>query len=196
MRNLARLDGAGTPFDWPEAIGYGRQPFVSMPSGAWMCVAGPDGLAVGAFCWVDPDTGEASNVQAEGALLGFALPVANPYNLWERAFIRAPCGLNPFAQQIVRPGVQCVIAIAGDFIVKFPQGGAAGSKIGASPFTGLPYTGGCPSFVTDSDGEIVFDSYGNPVIASVATIPTPWTLAQGGGPGSRLRMSSFIQPFN
>lgn len=175
MQNLARLDGAGTWFDYPEAIGFGRQPFASFVSGPWMCVAGPQGVAAGAFCWVDCGTGEVSNVQADGTLMGFALPHANPYNMWERVYIQNPVnGSPPFPQQITRPGVRCVVASAGVFSPKFPYGGQVGTRVYTDPATGLPYSGN------------VTGTY----------VATSYTLLQSGGPGCRLRMSSFVQPFN
>lgn len=175
MRDIAVFaTGAGTPFDYPEAVGFSRQPFCSLLSGPFMCVAGQQGVAAGTFCWVDVDTGETSNVQAPNTLLGFVLPHANPYNLWERVYIKFPVdGVPPFPQQITRPGVRCDIAAAGVFSPKFPNGGQVGTRVFADPATGLPYSGN------------VTGTY----------IATPWTLMQSGGPGYRLRMSNFIKPF-
>jgi hypothetical protein len=174
FERLSRFDGAGTPFDWPEAVGFGRQPYASFLCGPWACVAGPQGLAIGAFCWTDPDTGQASNVQADGTILSFVLPLANQYNIWERVYVQYPVdGVPPFPQQIIRPGVACVIAVSGVFSPKFPFGGQVGNQVYADPATGLPYSGN------------VTGGY----------IATPYTLAQSGGPNCSLRMSSFIQPF-
>jgi hypothetical protein len=137
-------------------------------------VAGPQGLAIGAFCWFDPDTGQASNVQSAGTILGLVLPLPNRYNLWERVYTQFPVdGLPPFPQQIIRPGVSCVIAQSGVFSPRFPNGGQVGTQVFADPATGLPYSG-------------------NPTGTYIAT---PWTLAQSGGPGYRLRISGFIKPF-
>lgn len=172
---LAQFDGAGTPFDWPEAIGFGRQPFVSLTTGAWACVAGPAGVAIGTFCWVDPDTGQVSNIQAPDTLFGFCLPLANPYNLWERVQRVVPVnGAPPFPQEIIRPGIGCAVAAAGVFSPKFLLGGQVGMRVYADPATGLPYSGN------------VIGSY----------LATPYTLTQSGAPGSRLRMSSFVKPFS
>jgi hypothetical protein len=216
LDRFSQFDGAGTAFDYVEAIGRSRQPFCSLTVGAGACVAGPNGLAIGAFCWVDPNTGQASNtlvgntmtasaaileasdivsgsgassasgnasiaetadaisaagVTSSGLLFGFVLPLENTYNLWERAFIRKEL---PFAQMIIRPGVECTISSQGAFRTKFPNGGSVGDRVYADPATGLPYSG--------------------PERASF--IPTQWTLAQNGPPGARLLMSSFIKPFN
>lgn len=175
-RNLATFgSGAGTAFDYPEAIGFSRQPFASLACGPWGPVAGAAGLAIGTFCWLDPATGEASNAHAPNTLFGFVLPLSNPYNLWERVYTQWPVnGVPPFPQQIIRPGVACVIAGAGVFSPRFPNGGQVGTQVFADPATGLPYSG-------NTTGTYV---------------ATPWTLMQSGGPGARLRMSSFIQPFN
>lgn len=175
MSRLAPYDGAGTAYDWPEAIGFGRQPFVSITAGPFSPVAGPLGLTIGAFCWFDPDTGETNNVQSDGTLMGFVLPLANRYNLWERVYTQYPIdGVPPFPQQIIRPNVACVIAQSGVFSPKFPNGGQVGCQVFTDPTTGLPYAGNTTG----------------------GYIATPWTLMQSGGPNSRLRMSSFIQPFN
>lgn len=167
---LGTLDGYGTPFDYPEAIGYGRQPFASYPAGVGQCVAGPNGTAVGCFAWVDSDSRIASNTYIPGSLIGFVMPLANRYNLWERAYIRH-CW--PFPQMVVRPGVACGVASLGTFRAKFPDGGQVGSRVYADPDTGLPYGAG-----------------------GLALIPTNWTLTQSGGPGSRLLISQMVQPFN
>lgn len=171
--NRARYDGAGTPFDWPETTGLSRQPFASLTCGPYSPVAGPQGLAIGTFCWVDPATGLAKNVQSAG-LFGFVLPLANRYNLWERVYTQYPIeGVPPFPQQIIRPGIACVIASSGVFSPKFPNGGEAGDQVFTDPATGLPYAGNPGGYVA-----------------------TPWTLMQSGGPGAKLRMSTFVQPFN
>ena len=171
MLTDAQLDGAGTPFDWPEAIGYGRAPFASFPAGFLACVAGPNGVAVGCFGWVDPDNGQVSNAQIPDAPMGFVLPMANPYNLWERVYIRRAF---PFPQMVIRPGVRCVVASVGDFRAKFPDGGQVGTQVFADPATGLPYSGNTTG------------SY----------IATPWTLCQSGGAGASLRISQMVKPFN
>lgn len=138
-------------------------------------MAGPNGVAAGTFCWIDPDTGQASNVRSEESFFGLCLPHANPYNLWERVYFQEPVdGTPPFTQQIIRPGVRCVVAVAGAFSPKFPFGGQVGVQVYADPATGLPYSGN------------VTGTY----------VPTPWTLTQSGGPNCRIRMSSFVKPFN
>jgi hypothetical protein len=168
-RRFSQYGGA----DWPEAVGFGRQPFTSLTCGPYAPVAGPLGLAIGAFCWLDPDTGIATNVQSEGALLGFTLPLANRHNLWERIYTQYPIeGVPPFPQEIIRPGVGCVIAQSGVFSPKFPDGGQAGTQVFADPSTGLPYSGNPGSYIA-----------------------TPWTLMQNGGPGAKLCMSTFATRF-
>ncbi len=159
-----------------------------------MCVAGAQGLPIGAFCWVDPDTGEANNSVSDGALFGFVLPLANNYNLWERAFIRN--GL-PFAQMIVRPGVACVVASMGVFRAKFPNGGVAGSRVYANPITGLPYAiaGAQLAPVSMDDASVTMDDTAV-TFDQLNLIPTRWTLTQSGTAGSRLLMSSFVKPLN
>jgi hypothetical protein len=194
MNRVAQYAGAGTAFDWQEAVGFGRQPFASLSCGPCSPVAGPNGLAIGAFCWLDTDTGQASNSFVPGALMGFVLPLANPYNLWQRAFVRQSF---PFPQMVIRPGVSCVIAASGCFNVKFPDGGQAGSRVYADPQTGLPYVvaGGELMPVSFDESSITMDDT-NVTMDQQNLIPTKWTLLQSGRPGSRLFMSTFVQPFN
>lgn len=184
--------GAGTWFDYPECIGFSRQPFMSISVGPWQCVAGPNGCAVGCFGWVNPEIGQVSNAQSAGAFLVFVLPHANPYNLWERVYFQLPQQMLPpgyqpplqppppnsppaplFAQEIVRPGVRLCAAISGTFSPKFPSGGTVGTQVFADPATGLPYAGN----ITGS------------------LVATPYTLMQTGGPNRRLRMTAFAKPF-
>ena len=251
---LAFFSGAGTPFDFPEAVGYSRQPFAAAPGAPWQAVAGPNGAAIGSFGWLDTDTGQINNVYAAGQLLVFVLPLWNPYNSWERTYVQQPIygnifnglaittanstqldvsqvtrgylrlgsplfGANiqggttvadlgtytwqtggtitmslpatgdsvgpqtvtatqpsnacPFSQLIVRPGLECVGTVSGVYSPKFPLGGQLGVRVFADPETGLPYAGNPGGYQ-----------------------PTPYTLMQSGGPGSRLRMSSFVSPLN
>ena len=194
MNRVAQYGGAGTPFDWEQANGFGRQPFVSLSCGPWSPVAGPSGLAIGAFCWLDPDTGQASNSFTSNALMGFVLPLENRYNLWQRAFIRPSF---PFAQMVIRPGIECVIAAVGCFQAKFPEGGEAGSRVYADPQCGLPYavSGTELTPVSMDEAPITMDD-SNVTMDQPNLIPTRWTLMQSGCPGSRLLMSAFVQPFN
>ncbi|MGC8517916.1 MAG: hypothetical protein ACP5P4_05225 [Steroidobacteraceae bacterium] len=198
-QRISRYSGAGTAFDYPEAIGFNRQPFASVCVGDWTCCAGPAGTAVGCFGWLDAESGQVTNYYYEpvtnngalvydasgqltfstnpipGAILVFVLPVANDYNLWERAYISYPVnGVPPFSQEVVRPYVRCGAAVAGVFSPKFPNGGQVGTQVYANPYTGLPYSG-------DTAGTL---------------IATPYTLLQNGAPNGRLRMSSYVNPFN
>jgi hypothetical protein len=193
MLTNAQLDGAGTPFDWPEAIGYGRAPFASFSAGAWECVAGPEGVAVGCFGWIDPDSGQVSNKLIAGALMGFVLPTANPYNMWERVtFRRGP----PFPQMVIRPGVRCVVASVGDFRAKLPNGGQIGARVYADPATGLPYAQGAFILPSIDNLSISMDSASVTFDGAGYYIPTRWTLCQSGNAGASLRISQMVKPFN
>lgn len=165
--------GAGTPFQyWPD-IGYGRAPFASFSAGPWGCTAATQGVALGCFGWVDPNTQQVSNTYTAGQLLVFVLPTFQQWN-WQRAYLNFPVnGTPPFPQLILRGGCECIVAVAGDFVVKFPYGGTAGSQVWADPVTGLPYS----SNLGDD-------------------IATPWTLMQSGGCNTSLRISSFTAPIN
>lgn len=170
--NPGRLAGAGSPFNWPASIGYARQPYASFPAGPWRCIAGPEGVALGIFGWVDPNTHEVSNVQTEGAHLVFVLPVVGMWN-WNRCYPNrvAPCGPP---QIILRAGLEVVPAVQGDFLTRFPLGAQAGARVWTDPATGLAYdanlTGGY--------------------------IATPWTVITNCGCNGLARISSFTAPVN
>lgn len=166
-----RLEGAGTPFNWPQAIGYGRAPFANLTAGAWALTAGAAGLQLGIFGWADPNSGQVSNAQIAGGLLGFVLPVPQMRN-WQRCY--PACG--PAGPGIVlRPGVECVLAAAGDFLTVFALGAQAGQQVYADPVTGAPYGGN----------------------ATGSAVPTPWTVMETGCRcNAKLRISSFSSPTN
>lgn len=162
--------GAGTPFEYPLFDGYGRAPYASVVVGALAVLAGANGVAVGAFAWVDSESGLASNAVIDGAAMGLVLPVPRIWD-WE---VATTSYANGFPQRVLRPGMTCVVAANGDFRPVFPQGGVAGMQVYADPATGLPYAGQAqPNYVASG-----------------------WTLMQNGGPRARLRMSSSVQPFN
>ena len=161
--------GGGTPFDWVPFNGYGRPPHTSVSVGARNIHAGPNGVAVGAFAWVDPETGDVSNSQIEG-VLGFVLPVNRIGDPFETTRSRA----NGFPQLLIRASLACVVAATGDFDAFFPAGANAGAQVFADPATGLPYT----------------------VNPNQSYVPTPWTACRDCRPLSRARISTSIKPFN
>jgi hypothetical protein len=166
-----RLEGAGTPFNLPQAIGYGRQPYACYPAGKGGCVAGPSGVVMGIFGWLDPVALQVSNLYSAGFPLGFVLPV---FNLWN--FQRVFAQFSPLtgSELVLRQGMECVLAVQGDFLARFPLGAQAGNQVWTDPATGLPY---------DADGG--------------GYVATPWTLMQGSCEcGARLRISSFVKPLN
>lgn len=169
----ARRSGAGTPFDWHQAIGFDRQPYAQIPSGAWQLTAGPNGVQLGIFGWADPHSGQVSNVEIAGGALGFVLPVIGMYN-WQRVFLQANalgCGPPAF---ILRQGMQCILAAAGDFLTRFALGAQAGQRVYVDPATGLPYGGN-----------------------SGGLVATPWTVMQEGCRcNAVLRISSFAAPLS
>lgn len=169
----AYYSGGGTPFDWAPFIGYGRPPYASIVVGPFAILAGPSGVAVGSFGWVDPGSGLVTNSLVEGAPLGFVLPLVflgDPnVATWSVA--------NGFRQRVLRSGMACAVAAKGDFRMHFQRGGNAGTRVYVDGLTGLPYAEGTFSEAPDY-------------------IPTPWTLMQTGGPAGMLRISSFVPPFN
>lgn len=161
--------GGGTPWDWPLFNGYGRPPHTTLTVGGFALSAGPNGVAIGTFAWVDPDTGEVSNTQIPNGPMGFVLPVVRIWDPMEATSTR----INGFLQRVIRPGLACVLAATGDFETLFPAGASAGSQVFTDPSTGLPYTFNPGSYV-----------------------PTPWTACRDSAPLSRGRMSTSIKPFN
>lgn len=170
IRSPGRLEGAGTPFNWPAAIGYGRQPFANVSAGAWALTAGPDGVQMGIFGWVDPATGQVTNVRPDGGgILGFVLPIRGMWN-WQRT-TRTPLGAA-VRGLILRAGMGVTLAAAGDFVTTFPFGGDAGAQVFTDPTTGVPYAG-------------------NPG----GMVATPWTLMETSCQcNAHLRISSFSAP--
>lgn len=178
--------GAGTPFDWPVAIGYERAPFASFPAGAFQNVAGPVGVAFGIFGWVNA-AGQVANARAADTdQLVFVIPTRNAYN-WQRVYPSYPVGSvcnvsgypsDPYVNHasyvlwVIRAGIETVCETVGSFNVRFPVGGQVGSQVWADPATGFPY-----------DANVT-GSY----------LPTPWTLMQSGGAGAALRIASFTPP--
>jgi hypothetical protein len=192
IRSEARLAGAGTPFEWYQANGYGRQPFANVVSGPWQLTAGPNGVQLGIFGWADPNTGEVSNQYIPGGALGFVLPVRQMWN-WQRAY---PQCTPPYPPGIIlRPGMQCVLAAIGDFLTRFPLGGEAGNQVWTDPNTGQPYAASAGENLSTDSGLIIVTQGGNPISTqSGGFVATPWTLMQNGGCNSKLRISSFVKP--
>jgi hypothetical protein len=167
-----RLEGAGTPFDWPQAIGFGRQPYASLVAGAArLTAAATTGVAAGQFGWADPVTGQVANVFTAGWALGFVLPPRQWWN-WQRAYTqRGPFGPP---QLILRPGTEVIVAAAGDFLTLFPFGAQAGNRVYADPATGYASSGNPGTFIA-----------------------TPWTvMASRCECNARVRISSFTAPLN
>jgi hypothetical protein len=178
--------GAGSPFDWPVAIGYSRAPLASYPAGGFAAVAGSNGVAIGIFGWIDPD-GIVSNTQEDDEqLLVFVLPLINSYN-WQRVYPSFPAftGRNisgypvdpyqnpaPFTLAVIRAGYETVLASVGTFKTRFPGGGQVGDQVWADPDTGLAY-----------DANV-----------TGGYVPTPWTCMQNGNANAALVISSFVTP--
>jgi hypothetical protein len=173
-------------------FGHGRSPYACFTAGSWGCTAGPNGLVVGCFGWVNPANQEVSNQQNSG-ILGFVIPgpwMFGPWG-WSIAFVQPPPYAwyppafvpggystpiqpqeNPpeYSQLVVRPGQGVIIQVAGDVKARFPLGAQAGNQVWTDPGSGLPYT----SNVTGGYVE------------------TPWTAVQNGGCNALVRMTTTI----
>ena len=187
----ARRFGAGSPFNWPVAIGYERAPFSSYPGS---CVAGPNGVAIGIFAWVN-EAGQVSNVQSAEAQLCFVIPVINAY-IWQRVYPSYPSTFvnpctgepynvsgyptdpydnqSPWPLRVIRSGNEVIAASLGTFNTRFVAGGQVGSQVWTDPGTGLAYASQAdPSYIA-----------------------TPWTLMQSGAAGAVLRIQSLTAPLS
>jgi len=179
--------GAGTPFDWPVAIGYERAPLATFPAGGFQCVAGASGVAIGIFGWVATD-GTVSNAQSPGGILVFVLPVLNDYN-WQRVYTSYPVSSgrnysgypadpyqNPaqFPLRVIRAGNQVVPATIGTFRARFPGGALIGNQVWVDPVTGLPYASNVTGLY----------------------VPTHWTVMRNGRANAVLLVSSSVPPLS
>lgn len=181
--------GAGSPFDWPVAIGYERSPFASLPIGGFATVAGPVGVAIGIFGWVNA-AGEVSNAMPIGApaTLVFVLPTRNGYN-WQRVYPSLPalCAKNlsgypsdpyqnpaPFPLQVIRSGIETIVSSTGTYDTRFPLGATVGSTVWVDPLTGLAY---------DSN-------------ATGTYVQTKWIALASGAANAVVRISSLVSPIN
>ena len=220
----ARFSGAGTAFNYYEAVGFDRNPVMSTAVGPWSASAGPEGVAVGCFGWLDVENGQVSNAQANGDILVFVLPVANDYNLWERAYIRQtqmlPGSANAPAEwngdKIYSQGTY---VLSSGFVYYSRLSANSGNEPGTNPtwWGQQPF----PQEVVRPNvrcGTVVAGVFspkfpnggvaGSRVYADPANglpyasnpdgslVATPYTLLQNGDSQCRLRMSSFIPPIN
>jgi hypothetical protein len=153
-------------------VGYAARvnPFTTMLSPVrWGLTAGPNGVAFCRFAWVDPATGQCSNVYQAGAALGIVLPqyarVAR--NGWNVAFQNWP---DPTL--ILRSGMMVDLMTQGNIWLRF----AGGATIGASVYANQ--IDGTASII----GGAFFSS-------------TPWRVLSYASPGCRALVSSwYTQP--
>jgi hypothetical protein len=153
--------------EWPLSLGYSRPPFTNLVAGAGALTAGPNGVALARFGWVDPSSGEVSNVWTAGWALGFVLPIYDLWN-WQRVFRQA-------GALILRSGQQCVLAAGGLLVARFCFGAQAGQRVYADPNTGAPLSGNST----------------NP-----SAIATPWTVMKSACCSALVPISTAVQPLN
>jgi len=114
-----------------EGSAASRNPYASLLSPvAPGLVVGATDIATGRFGWVDPVTGEVSNVYTAGFALGFIIPRFGTWSL----------GYRQFGVWYVRAGKPITLASRGDFFVRFPYGAMIGQPVYADPLFGQAYT--------------------------------------------------------
>lgn len=93
---------------------------------------GDEGVEVGVFAWVNPDTGRVENTRYNAAHpMGFVMPLTNYITI-------------PRAWGVIPPGYQVTLASKGDFFTVFPNGATLGQQVYASVFDGAPISGETP----------------------------------------------------
>lgn len=118
--------------------------------------AGPEGVEIGVFGWADPENGLADNVRtAVRQRLGLVLPQSGFRTI-------------PPLWDVIPPGYEVSLAVAGDFWVRFPGGATAGQRVYASILDGMPLSGETPN-----------------------SEPTPWVVMTSAGPGEMSIISSW-----
>jgi hypothetical protein len=101
----------------------GRVPFLP---------AGDDGVEVGVFAWVDPDTGKVENTRySNDYSIGFVLPTADYEAL-------------PLYSNTVPPNCQVSLAVKGEFFGRFRHGSKVGDRVYASVLDGSLISGEAP----------------------------------------------------
>jgi hypothetical protein len=168
--------------------GRGYNPFACVPSPlAFAPVAGPDGVSLNRFGWLDPDTGEVSNIYEAGALLGLILPQPYRYarNGWNLAYWSA-------GALILRSGQMVTLAAQGDFWVRFAGGAMPGQQVWADINDGSAGAGAIPMWTADSN-TVTADSYYT--ADGAMGVYTPWTVMTYAPPGAPALISSWAKPF-
>ena len=151
-------------------------------------VAGPSGVVFNRFGWLDPDSGQVSNVYAPATLLGLVLPQPFRYarNGWMLAYWDPARGL------VLRSGMMITLAAQGDFWVRFPLGAQVGQQVWANQADGTPATGIVNPWTAGSSVPAGSADY---TAGAGAYQATCWTAMTAALPGELALISSFAKPF-
>lgn len=119
------------PYAWPEGLRATSNPWGNLQTNEPLA-AGPDGLIVGRFAWVNAELQTVSNRWALGFQLGFVPLIQLSYP-----------GLHLIAGGLLqlRAGYAAVVVSFGDFWARFPYGAQVGDRVYAAAIDGAPISG-------------------------------------------------------
>src|ERR1039458_9888743 len=111
--------------------GVGANPHASCAADAGGLIAGAAGVILDRFGWVDPISGEVSNIYTAGFTLGYVLP--QPQRLARNGWLAAYWNGGPPAWVqnpglVLRAGQMVTMLAVGDFWIRFPGGVQAGQQ--------------------------------------------------------------------
>lgn len=119
------------------AFALGIYPAASMPAPEGGCAAGPDGVILGRFGWLDPATGTVTNERTDDTQqLGVTIPqFLNPRN----RIYPALSAEGPVTK--LRQGKNMTLASNGAFWLRFAGGAIPGQKVYANLLDGSAIAG-------------------------------------------------------
>lgn len=164
-----------------------RNPYASMvASAAGQMTAGVDGVILGRFGWVDPDTGQVSNVYGgAGQQLGFVMP---RWGTWAALYCQD-------GTWVLREGLMVTLASRGDFWARFPGGCFAGQAVFANLLDGTAVTGVLgPEWSADSE-TVTADAIYYTADGGGFQL-TQWTAVDFVAPNELGRITSWQPPFS
>ena len=152
---------------------------------AGQLTAGPNGATLGRFGWVDPDTGQVSNVYSAGQQLGFVMP---RWGTWAALYCQE-------GTWVLREGLMVTLASRGDFWARFPAGCSPGQAVFANLLDGTAATG-IVSLDWSADSETVTADAIYYTADGGGFMLTQWTAVDFVAPGALGRITSWQPPYS